>query len=107
MKTNYYGDFTLDPNLDWVDASNFSLNVLHDDLDVDYEANAIPEVISMWRQPLDSNTTNFKEFRVLRNGQWRDSVYFDHRMTEEEVRLALIEHDNYPTDIIVLPVKKG
>lgn len=106
MKTNYYGDFTLATNLDWIDASNFSLNVLYDDLDVEFKANAEPEVVSMWRQPMNSQTTNFEEFRVLLNGKWMDSVYFDKRMSEEDVRLSLIEHDSYPNGIVVVPGTK-
>lgn len=106
MKTNYYGDFILDPNMDWVDSTNFHLNVLNEGFDAEYDVESELEVISMWRQPMD-DASRFTEYRVMRNGKWMDSVYFRDDTDADDVRRSLIEHDSYPADIVVFPVKKG
>lgn len=104
MDTRYYGDIIINPNMDWISSSNFSTNVLYDDVDIDVELGIPNEVLTMWRIPVDTPyANNFKEWQVMRNGQWMDSVYFDCALDSADVHRVLTEGDSYPTDIIVLP----
>jgi hypothetical protein len=40
---------------------------------------------------------------VIRKGKVIDTVFYDQNCDAEYVRHTLIEHDGYPTDIIVVP----
>jgi hypothetical protein len=42
-----------------------------------------------------------KPYNVYDNNILIDKVYFIEGMTEEEVKKSLVEHDNYPANIIV------
>ena len=49
--------------------------------------------------------TRMNEFEIWKNDKLVDAVFYDSRMTTDEVRCDLIEHDGYSSSIIV--VKKG
>ena len=40
-------------------------------------------------------------WKVLLNGRWIDTVWFDSRMAADEVKRSLIEHDGYDPRIVV------
>lgn len=73
-----------------------------------YNEEGEEETFSMFRYPMnDIGNGKYKEWQVLRNGQWVDSVYFQSSIDRETVLRSLIEHDGYPNDIVILPVKNS
>ncbi len=104
----YEGEFlvnTLNPH--WTNSDSFSLDVMEHILD---EAQAIEDeddeydgMTIMPGRPMH-NDKQYTEWKVFRNGQWMDSVYFRNNMNSDDVRQSLVEHDNYPADIAVFAV---
>lgn len=104
MSTQYNGEF-LNTASNWTSSNAFIFDTkVKSNIEFPKLSIEDAEVLSMWRLDMnDIRNSNVHEWRVLRNGQWMDSVYYTKGITEDEVRQGLIEHDGYPSDIIVVP----
>ncbi len=109
--STYDGSFlvnTLNPH--WTSLDNFSLDVLEhilDDTAADEQGDDEYDGMALMPGRPMCTDKQYTEWKVFRNGQWMDSVYFRDNIDSASVRCSLVEHDNYPADIIVLAVAKG
>ena len=104
--SSYNGEFIVD-----LDAADWTIDTAFDCGMATSKSETAPSLdlavdgyqISLSRQLLAADDD---EWQVFQNGRWMDSVLFNSSSTNAEVRMSLVEVDDYPEDIVVLKVKR-
>ena len=113
MKTSsaYHGEFIVNPDLaPWTDSDSFYCNM--SDMLAESVSDLPPEedpeygiMLSLPRQAIGADE-KLQEWQVFKDGKWVDSVLFSKDTHKDDVVDELINVDQYPQDIVVLPIKK-